>query len=261
MRSLVKAFGRLAAPALVLALAVWPQAASADPALIMAQVQFANAGVVLAVNGVPALAVGEDPDAKEYTGDGRGLLSTWMVAGANKIEAQVRKRGAAAIKVTVTVVARDVTEPLAKEEITTAGVKTLSIDAKELPRWSWQDATAWDGKDDEVIAAVTKFHEAVAAKDDAAVSRTTAAFWADMKALFGPAAAGAHMAFKEALAKSTIRPMPPLRVTRYQNGQIIHVGAADGTPDAPVSADFGDGERLETGEWWSLIGGSWQVIH
>jgi hypothetical protein len=235
-------------------------ARSAEPDLVIARVEYANAAVLIEVNGVPAFLAGEANNARESNGDNRGLISTWMVDGDNDVSARVEKRGTGDLKVTVTILVRGSDAPVAMAEITEAGVRSLPIKVN-LPRWSWQDAAAWNGDDKEVLAAVDKLYRAVSRKDDPAIAKMTGAFWKDMAALLGPPALEAQKVFTEALGKATIRPMPPLKMARYQKGQLIHVGPSDGSPDAPVSADLGDGQRLETGEWWALIGGSWQVIH
>ncbi len=261
MRLLQNGLLGLAAISAAMIFAALAAAEAAEADLIVAQIDYANAAVLVEVNGVPAFLAGEPTDAHQSNGDSRGLLSTWMIAGANAVTARAEKRGQGELKVTVTIMSRGAAEPLAKAEFTAPGAKTLTVNAQNLPRWSWQDAAPWNGKDEEVIASVNKFYQAVLTKDDAAVAKMTASFWADMRALFGPSMDEAHRVFNEELAKSAVRPLPPLRVTRYQNGRIIHVGPSDGTTDAPVAADLGNGDRLETGEWWALIGGNWQVIH
>lgn len=215
------------------------------------------AKTVLLVNGVPVVTYAVD----ETGSGGRGMdLTDWLTNGSNTIKLTVEalnERGKAKLEL------KNFTsgEALLTLEVTGSGEKQGTIEAKDLPAWSWQRAEPQPGDAPGLADAVAALYGAYETSDFDAVLGICAPFFSDQAVVGGMTAERFTQQAAPMLEAGKLQPMPELTITSHLDGRMFRVVGPDGSPPVNILIEH-DGAKgaMRTGEWWSMIGGEWRVV-
>jgi hypothetical protein len=218
-----------------------------------------DAHALFRVNGVP---IWECDSTGGRNLSSSGPLTPWMVSGENTIDIEVRATGPdARVEAQAGLQGEDPFAPLEQQYAWSAAEPAgrFVISASDLPRWAWVGAERWNGSDDEILALLDTFRQAIASQDSAALRQFMSARLRDVEVLYGPMDPQFIESSLTEMFTAVPELRPPITVERYQNGRIIRVTGAGGTDPLVVPGPDGQFAAM-MGRWWSRIDGQWQAI-
>jgi hypothetical protein len=255
---------RIAAAVLTLWLCAPALAQQQSPNIIVNVTYHLAAGRVL-VNGVPVQSFATDPRARPDAPDPTVVVSLapWLNNGHNTIVVESRPRAAAGFAEIR--ILRTLNEPeLLGKRITGQGTAERGVTVTGVPRWAWLDSQPWTGDPRAVIASVRDLHGAFARKNTAAFDATRQAMERDLGRAYGPIPPKEREAMHQFITRAQLLPLNPdeLTVGVHYGGRLFVVSRPDGS--APIQAYTGSERspqtRMDTGQYWVLADGFWQVV-
>lgn len=256
---MLSSFARAGALALAV-LAVVPVAAQEGmPPNITVNVVRVHAAGMIHVNGIPVHGFDYQPGDDGNPVTDAASIGLWLIDGDNPIAVDSKATQDGGYTEVVVLESFDV-PPIIEKRIDGEGRVETSVAVQGAPRWVWLDAEPVTDGGAEVMAAVAALHDAIARGDIAAFEAAHAAKEVDFTGIFGPMPEDMRASMHEFL-KLPLKPLAADLVARpYRDGQVWVV--SDGAGQEPIQL-YDDAEpdtRLETGMFWSKIGGVFQVI-
>jgi hypothetical protein len=241
-----------------------PAAAQQSPNIIV-NVTYHLAGGRVLVNGVPVQSFATDPRARPDAADPTIVVSLapWLNNGDNAIVVETRPRGNGSFAEVR--ILRTLNEPeLLGKRIVGPGTAERTVTVTGVPRWAWLDSQPFTGNPRTVINAVRDLHGAFARNNTAAFDAARQAMERDLSRAFGPMPAEARKEMHTFIARAQLLPLNPdeLTVSVHYGNRLFVVSRPDGS--APVQAYTGQERnpqtKMDTGQYWVLVDGFWQVV-
>lgn len=156
--------------------------------------------------------------------------------------------------------------PLFDQKLTHSGALNYTLSQSGLPQWSWTKADAVaDGKS-ELLKTVAAYQQAFVKKDIASIDAFERPYFDDvltMQAMPPSALQDVQNEDANDIRSAKLQPLvapDDLLVESYLNGRLYVV--MDKNHNAPVMLESPPAPGLPwgMGEYWSRIGGKWQVV-
>jgi hypothetical protein len=215
-----------------------------------------NAKGSVFVNGVPIRSPDSGPSGTTSVNEN---ISMWLVEGANTVGVSVeplKDNGKATLKVWD----RE-GKQMATLQQAGAGRQSGTITVEGVPQWRWTQATPVAETAEGLAATVAVLHAAygTGAIDD--IVRLSEPFFTDSAKVGGMGADLFRTRAAPMLTAGKVQPLPTLTITRHADGRLFRVVGPDGQPPIALVLKRGEMSRaIRSGEWWSMLDGTWKVV-
>lgn len=212
------------------------------------------------INGVPVHRFASRPpfDAPATNAFNIGF---WADNGDNDVAVEaepVAGQAGASTKVVLTEEPGD--PPLFEHTIDGKGTVSHTVPLEGLPTWSWNEAEAFTGPDNELLAAVAALHKAHADRNVDAILALSQAAVDDMTQVAGPMPPEARAEMVELLELGRLMPLSgKLTVERHLGNRLLVVTAEGGRAPVELRTDNMPEHPMETGRYWVRRNGKWSV--